>query len=54
MKDPLILWNELNDRFDHHNTIFLPKARFNWLHLRLQDFKTIAEITPPYLEFVLN
>ena len=43
IKDPLTLWNELNGRYDHHKTVILPKARYNWMHLRLQDFKTFSE-----------
>lgn len=43
VKDPLTLWNDLKDRYDHQKTVILPKARYDWIHLRLQDFKTIAE-----------
>ena len=32
LKDPLILWTELKKRFD---TVILPKARYDWMHLRL-------------------
>ncbi|XP_059638424.1 uncharacterized protein LOC132280514 [Cornus florida] len=42
-KDPLCLWNNLKDRYDHQKTVILPKARADWLQLRLQDFKTVAE-----------
>jgi len=34
-KDPLVLWNKLIERFDHKKTVILPKARYEWLHLRL-------------------
>ena len=43
IKDPLILWTELKKRFDHQKTVILPKARYDWMHLRLQDFKTVSE-----------
>ena len=43
VKDPLILWTELKKRFDHQKTVILPKARYDWMHLRLQDFKTVSE-----------
>ena len=43
VKDPLILWTELKKRFDHQKTMILPKARYDWMHLRLQDFKTVSE-----------
>ena len=35
VKDPLILWTELKMRFDHQKTVILPKARYDWMHLRL-------------------
>ncbi|XP_059302326.1 uncharacterized protein LOC132054300 [Lycium ferocissimum] len=42
-KDPLILWNNLKERYDHLKMVILPKAEYNWIHLRLQDFKSIIE-----------
>ncbi|XP_051130229.1 uncharacterized protein LOC127250845 [Andrographis paniculata] len=42
VKDPLDLWNELRERFGHLKYT-LPKARHDWLNLRLQDFKTVIE-----------
>lgn len=38
-----ILWDDLHSRFDHTRTIFLPAARHDWVNLRVQDHKTIAE-----------
>ncbi|CAN4114559.1 unnamed protein product [Withania somnifera] len=43
IKDPLVLWTSLKDRYDHQKTVILPKARYEWLHLRLQDFKSVSE-----------
>ena len=43
IKDPLILWTELKKRLDHQKTVILPKARYDWMHLRLQDFKSVSE-----------
>ena len=43
VKDPLVLWNHLKDRYDHLKLIVLPQARYDWIHLRLQDFKSISE-----------
>ncbi|XP_048493703.1 uncharacterized protein LOC125494156 [Beta vulgaris subsp. vulgaris] len=40
MKDPQVLWRNLKERYDHQKTVILPKARYDWLHLRLQDFKS--------------
>ncbi|PIN21871.1 hypothetical protein CDL12_05421 [Handroanthus impetiginosus] len=33
----------LTERYDHLKLVVLPKARYDWLHLRLQDFKSISE-----------
>ncbi|PIN17289.1 hypothetical protein CDL12_10050 [Handroanthus impetiginosus] len=43
VKDPLELWNNLRERYDHQKTVILPKARYDWMHLRLQDFKTVSD-----------
>ncbi|XP_015081283.1 uncharacterized protein LOC107024858 [Solanum pennellii] len=42
VKDPLVLWNNLKDRDDHLKLVVLPQARYDWIHLRLQDL-TINE-----------
>ena len=41
--DPLVLWQRLKDRYDHQKTVILPIARYDWLHLRLQDFKSVSK-----------
>nr|XP_017250847.1 PREDICTED: uncharacterized protein LOC108221484 [Daucus carota subsp. sativus] len=46
VKNPLELWKSLKDRYDHQKTVILPKARYDWMHLRLQDFKTNHESRP--------
>ncbi|KAI3514920.1 hypothetical protein L1887_13667 [Cichorium endivia] len=43
VKDPVDLWNNLNERYDHQKMVVLPRARFDWLHLWLQDFKSVSE-----------
>ena len=43
VKDHLILWTELNKIFDHQMTVILPKTRYDLMHLRLQDFKSVSE-----------
>ncbi|XP_074367589.1 uncharacterized protein LOC141708019 [Apium graveolens] len=40
VQNPLELWKNLKDRYDHQKTVILAKAHYNWMHLRLQDFKT--------------
>ncbi|KAK2366620.1 ARM REPEAT PROTEIN INTERACTING WITH ABF2 [Trifolium repens] len=42
IKDPQVLWNNLKERYEHQKTIILPKARYEWMHLRLQDFKSVT------------
>ncbi|XP_015078320.1 uncharacterized protein LOC107022141 [Solanum pennellii] len=43
VKDPLVLWKNLKERFDHLKMVIHPQARYDWMHLRLQDFKSIHE-----------
>ena len=43
VKDPLIPWTSLKERYDHQKTVILPKAHYDWLHLRLQDFKPVSD-----------
>ena len=31
------------NRFNHQQTVILPKARYDWIHLRVQDYPIIAE-----------
>ena len=43
IKDPFILWNNIRERYDHQKTVILPKACYDWMHLRLQDFKSVSD-----------
>ena len=43
LKDLCILWKNLKQRYDHQKTVILPKARYEWMHLRLQDFKSVSD-----------
>ena len=49
-KDPLTLWNEIRERYNHRKTMILLKARYGWMHLRLQDFKTVSEYNSTLLK----
>ncbi|XP_070018906.1 uncharacterized protein [Nicotiana sylvestris] len=40
VKDPLELWTGLKKRYDHLKDTVLPMARYEWIPLRLKDFKT--------------
>ena len=37
------MWNSLKERYEHQITVILPKACYDWMHLRLQDFKSVSE-----------
>ncbi|XP_070049790.1 uncharacterized protein [Nicotiana tomentosiformis] len=43
VKDPLVFWNDLKERYDNLKLVTLPQAQYDWAHLRLQDFKCISE-----------
>ncbi|XP_070054737.1 uncharacterized protein [Nicotiana tomentosiformis] len=43
VKDSLELWINLKDRYDHLKLTVLPKTWYEWIYLRLQDFKTVSE-----------
>ncbi|XP_060202634.1 uncharacterized protein LOC132631051 [Lycium barbarum] len=43
IKDPPVLWKNLKERYDHLKMVFLPKARHEWINLRLQDFKSVMK-----------
>ncbi|KAK4708188.1 hypothetical protein R3W88_029113 [Solanum pinnatisectum] len=43
VKDPLELWIGLKGRYDHLNATVLPRARYEWMHLRFQDYKIVIE-----------
>ena len=43
VKDPLILRDNSKEIYDHQNIVILSRASYDWLHLRLQDFKSISD-----------
>ena len=43
IKDHFIIWNNLSEQYDYQKTVILPKARYDWMHLRLQDFKSVSD-----------
>ncbi|KAK6802958.1 hypothetical protein RDI58_000742 [Solanum bulbocastanum] len=52
VKDPLVLWNNLKDRYDHLKFVVLPHARYDWIHLRLQDIKSISEYNSSMIKMI--
>ncbi|XP_068308656.1 uncharacterized protein [Pyrus communis] len=43
VEDLLALWKALRNRYNYQKTMILLKARYEWTHLRIQDFKSITE-----------
>ncbi|XP_016576355.1 uncharacterized protein LOC107873953 [Capsicum annuum] len=43
VKDPLELRIDLKGRYDHLKATVLPRACYEWMQLRFQDFKTVVE-----------
>ncbi|XP_047259013.1 uncharacterized protein LOC124891266, partial [Capsicum annuum] len=43
VKDPLELWSDLKKMYDYLKATVLPGSRYEWIHLRFQDFKTVIE-----------
>ena len=41
MKDPLVLWTKLWERFGVQKHVMLPRAQQEWATLRFLDFKTV-------------
>ena len=41
--DPYKLWGFLEERYKHQKDVILPRARYEWNLLRLQDFKSVSE-----------
>ena len=52
IENPLDLWNELKSRYDHQRTVILPKARFDWTNLRIQDYKSVDEYNSALFKIV--
>jgi hypothetical protein len=42
VKDPLVLWTKLKDRFGTQKQVMLPQARNVWANLCLLDFKAVG------------
>ncbi|KAF3666198.1 Sugar transport protein 13 [Capsicum annuum] len=43
VKDPLELWTGLKGKYDHLKATVLSRVRYEWMHLRFQDFKIVIE-----------
>ncbi|GAV60070.1 UBN2 domain-containing protein, partial [Cephalotus follicularis] len=52
VENPLELWQNLNNRFEHLKAVVLPKALSDWAQLRFQDFKTVSEYNSTLFKIV--
>ncbi|XP_058192069.1 uncharacterized protein LOC131309453 [Rhododendron vialii] len=52
VKDPLTLWNNLKERYGHQKAVILPRARYHWLNLRVQDYKSVSEYNSALFKIV--
>ncbi|XP_048443087.1 uncharacterized protein LOC125478700 [Pyrus x bretschneideri] len=43
VEDPLALWKALKNKYNPQKTVILPRTCYEWTHLRIQDFKSVAE-----------
>ncbi|XP_070675766.1 uncharacterized protein [Malus domestica] len=43
VEDPLALWKAMRNRYNCQKTMILPMARYEWTHMRIQDFKSVAD-----------
>jgi hypothetical protein len=41
--NPHVLWLALKERYDQQKELIWPEANHEWNHLRLQDFKFVAD-----------
>ena len=41
--EPEVLWQELKYRIDNQPDVALPNTRYQWQHLRFQDFRSVSE-----------
>ncbi|KAK9705437.1 hypothetical protein RND81_07G056900, partial [Saponaria officinalis] len=48
------LWTELKGRFDHKKSVILPRVRYEWMQLRLQDFKSVTEYNSAIYQIVFR
>ncbi|GAV76777.1 hypothetical protein CFOL_v3_20250, partial [Cephalotus follicularis] len=52
VENPLELWQNLNDRFEHLKAIVLPKALNDWSQQQFQNFKTVSEYNSTLFKIV--
>ena len=43
IENPRELWNSLKERYEQQKELIWPEANHEWNHLRLQDFRSVAD-----------
>ena len=38
-----MLWSKLKEMYDNLKLVHLPQAHYDWIHLKLQDFKSTSD-----------
>jgi hypothetical protein len=46
-EEPSTLWTALQTRYEQHKAVILSEANHDWIHLRLQDYKSIKDYNHP-------
>jgi hypothetical protein len=42
-EEPSALWTALRNRYEQQKVVILPETNHDWIHLRLQDYKSIGD-----------
>jgi hypothetical protein len=42
-EEPSVFWTALQNRYEQQKAMIFPKANRDWIHLRLQDYKSIRD-----------
>jgi hypothetical protein len=42
-EEPSVLWTALQNRYEQQKAVILPEANHDWIHLHLQDYKSIGD-----------
>ncbi|XP_018461404.1 uncharacterized protein LOC108832412 [Raphanus sativus] len=51
-KTLMLIRHHIQMRYDHQKTLILPGATYEWLHLRIQDFKSVNEYNSAMFKIV--
>ncbi|XP_073152059.1 uncharacterized protein [Henckelia pumila] len=54
VKNPQEFWKNLKEKFDYQRSVVLPRARYEWIHLRLQDFKSVSDYNSALFKICSN